>query len=217
METIGIAWFTSALAFTVSMCATPGPNNAMVTASGATFGFRATLPHMLGVRFRVHRDGGPGGARGGRGDCGPALDPSGIALGGWSPTCCSSPGGLLRRPKSPDAARAAGRPLSFFQAALFQWVNPKAWITALGAVVTYTTATGSAWFGQAGLLTAMFLLVMLPVTALWTLGRRGRSAAVTDATGFAAVQLGDGGPVGCRRGADAVGVYIRLAGFGDAA
>jgi threonine/homoserine/homoserine lactone efflux protein len=31
------------------MSITPGPNNVMLTASGATFGFRRTVPHMLGV------------------------------------------------------------------------------------------------------------------------------------------------------------------------
>src|SRR5215212_1641242 len=45
----GLAWLASATAFAVSMSATPGPNNAMVTASGATWGFRRTLPHMLGI------------------------------------------------------------------------------------------------------------------------------------------------------------------------
>ena len=42
-------WLLSATAFAVSMAATPGPNGAMVAASGANFGFRRTLPHMLGI------------------------------------------------------------------------------------------------------------------------------------------------------------------------
>lgn len=46
---LGWAWFGSALAFALSMSATPGPNNAMVTASGATWGFRRTVPHLLGI------------------------------------------------------------------------------------------------------------------------------------------------------------------------
>ena len=49
MESIGLAWFISALAFAVSMSATPGPNNTMLTASGANFGLRRTVPHMVGV------------------------------------------------------------------------------------------------------------------------------------------------------------------------
>jgi threonine/homoserine/homoserine lactone efflux protein len=45
----GLAWFASATAFALSMSGSPGPNNAMVAASGATWGFRPTLPHMFGV------------------------------------------------------------------------------------------------------------------------------------------------------------------------
>jgi threonine/homoserine/homoserine lactone efflux protein len=42
-------WLGAALAFAVSMSARPGPNNAMVAASGANWGFRRTIPHMLGI------------------------------------------------------------------------------------------------------------------------------------------------------------------------
>ena len=48
-------------------------------------------------------------------------------------------------------------------------MNPKAWVIALGAVVTYTTATGGALLLQAGLMAALFLVVTLPVVALWTM------------------------------------------------
>src|SRR3546814_9687678 len=44
----------------------------------------------------------------------------------------------------PGQAEARGRPFSFLQAALFQWVNPKAWVIALSAVATYTSAEGGA-------------------------------------------------------------------------
>ena len=53
------------------------------------------------------------------------------------------------------------------QAGLFQWVNPKAWIIALGAVATYTTAEGV--LGQSLLLALIFVLVTFPAVAFWTL------------------------------------------------
>jgi threonine/homoserine/homoserine lactone efflux protein len=65
---------------------------------------------------------------------------------------------------SAGEGRTGGRPFSFFEAALFQWVNPKAWIIALSAVATYTTAPG-----EAAVLAAIFLAVTLPVLAGWTL------------------------------------------------
>jgi threonine/homoserine/homoserine lactone efflux protein len=45
----GVAWLTSAAAFAVATAGTPGPNNAMLTSSGSLWGFRRTVPHMLGI------------------------------------------------------------------------------------------------------------------------------------------------------------------------
>jgi threonine/homoserine/homoserine lactone efflux protein len=63
-----------------------------------------------------------------------------------------------------DQARG-GRPLGFVQAALFQWVNPKAWVIAAGAVVTYTTR--DVWV-QSAVLAAIFLVMCLACLAFWT-------------------------------------------------
>jgi threonine/homoserine/homoserine lactone efflux protein len=71
-------------------------------------------------------------------------------------------------PEAPEGARG-GRPLSFLQGAAFQWVNPKAWVIALGALATYIPATDGALLGQALLLAAIFVLVTFPSVALWTL------------------------------------------------
>ena len=46
---VSVAWFVSALGFAVSMAGTPGPNNAMLTSSGSLWGFRRTVPHMVGT------------------------------------------------------------------------------------------------------------------------------------------------------------------------
>jgi threonine/homoserine/homoserine lactone efflux protein len=65
------------------------------------------------------------------------------------------------------AGKLAARPISFFQAALFQWVNPKAWIIALGAIATYTTPDNV--FVQALFVAGIFLVVCFPSVAFWTL------------------------------------------------
>jgi threonine/homoserine/homoserine lactone efflux protein len=49
----------------------------------------------------------------------------------------------IARAGDPDADESARRPFSFFEAALFQWVNPKAWTLALGVVAAFTTPSGS--------------------------------------------------------------------------
>ena len=163
-----IAWFLSVTSFALSMAATPGPNNAMVAASGATFGFARTMPHMLGivVGFPVMIVAVALGA----GDVFRAvpmlhqvLKWIGVAYLLWLAFHIAR-----SRPAMPSEATARGvKPLSFLQGAAFQWINPKAWIIALGAVATYTTS--DAIFSQAILLASIFLVVTVPTIAFWTL------------------------------------------------
>ena len=63
---------------------------------------------------------------------------------------------------SPAAAAATGRPLGFMQAAAFQWVNPKAWAMALGALSAYAAGVGGAL-----VVAVIFALVNLPTVAAW--------------------------------------------------
>ncbi len=169
MGTEGLAWFASATAFALSVSATPGPNNAMVAASGATWGFRRTVPHMLGISvgfpvMLVAVAFGAGELLRARPWAHEALRWAGAAYMLWLAWRIAK-----AQPGPPeDGARGRSRPLGFAEAALFQWVNPKAWVIALGAVVTYTPA-GAGLAAQAALLAAIFLALTLPVTALWTL------------------------------------------------
>ncbi len=163
-------WFLSASAFAVAMSATPGPNNTMVVASGATYGFARTVPHMLGIAtgFPVMLVVlGTAGL--------PLLtDPRVHAVLKWVGAAyllwlawniaTSDPD-----PAEPGAKAGTGRPLGFFQAALFQWVNPKAWVIAAGALATYTAHAGSASLIATLLLAILFGLVALPCLGFWTL------------------------------------------------
>jgi threonine/homoserine/homoserine lactone efflux protein len=114
------------------MSITPGPNNVMLTASGATFGFRRTLPHMLGVVF------------------GFVVQLLAVCAGlsvlftRWPAlqTALSWAGAAylvylgVRMLRSADTrAQGKSRPVRFHEAALFQFLNPKAW------VMTVTCAT----------------------------------------------------------------------------
>ena len=174
------------MAFAVAMAATPGPNNAMVAASGATWGLPAhAAPHARGL------GGIPGDA--GRG----------LALGAgellrtrpWAHEALRWVGAAyllwlawhiaVSRPKAPaeskdsaGPAQVGGRPLGFMRAALFQWMNPGAWVIAVGAVVTYTTSSGLTLLVQAILLAAIFLVIILPTIAVWTLIGVGAAAVL---------------------------------------
>ena len=161
-----LAWFLSATGFALSMSGTPGPNNVMVASSGATFGFARTLPHMIGIAigFPIMLVAVALGA----GQLLQAVSALHTALKwigaayllwlAWHIAAASS---------APPEAKATSRPLTMLQAGLFQWVNPKAWIIALGAVATYTNAEGV--LGQSLLLAIIFVVVTLPAVAFWTM------------------------------------------------
>lgn len=149
--------------FAVATSVTPGPNNMMLLASGVNFGFRRTVPHMLGIAighavmvFLV-----------GLGLAGLLLAEPRLVLGlevaavlymlwlAWKIASAA--------PARPGAA--GGRPFSFLQAAAFQWVNPKAWAMALTATTVYAPP-GGGWPGMA-LVAAVFAAVVLPSVATW--------------------------------------------------
>ncbi|GAC1336604.1 MAG: LysE family translocator [Acetobacteraceae bacterium] len=161
------AWIASVIAFATAMAATPGPNNTMVTASGANFGFRRTVPHMLGIAagfpvMLVALALGAGAPLQAWPWLHQALQGIGVLYLLWLAWRIAT-----SRPNAAGPGGARRSPMTFLQAALFQWVNPKAWIVAAGAVVTYT-AQGSALLTQVAVLAALFAIVTLPAVAFWT-------------------------------------------------
>ena len=108
----------------------PGPNVILLTASGARFGLRPTIPHILGVAFGVGITAGVTGLG------------IGTVLAGW-PTLAlalkilASLWILLMAYRlwhaTPAALSAKDRPFTFVEAVLFQWINPKVWAVAFAA------------------------------------------------------------------------------------
>lgn len=122
--------------FCVVTLFTPGPNNIMLMTSGLNFGVRRTLPHLLGVSlgFAVMVMG-VGFGLGAVFETWPALYPVLKYVGAcyliflaWK----IAMSGPIAADESPQ-----GSPMTFLQAAAFQWVNPKAWIMAVGATSAY--------------------------------------------------------------------------------
>ncbi|WP_343080385.1 LysE family translocator [Ostreiculturibacter nitratireducens] len=117
---------------------TPGPNNAMLAASGANFGFRRTVPHMLGVAT-----GFPvmmlivGLLLGGLFQTSAVLRETlrwgGAAILLWLAWKIAFSGGI-------GSKRSGVHPLTYVQAAAFQWVNPKGWSMAIAAVSQFVIA-----------------------------------------------------------------------------
>ena len=144
---------------------TPGPNNLLLLSSGVNFGFARTLPHMAGISIGFPVMIVLLGL--GLGQAFTAYPPLylGLKIGGivymlWLAWKVANAGPMIKE------AAAAGRPMRFHEAVLFQWVNPKAWAMALTGAATYTLP--SAYVGTLLTLAGTFLVVNIPGCAAWT-------------------------------------------------
>lgn len=164
------------IGFALSTSITPGPNNMMLLASGVNFGFRRTVPHMLGISlghalmvFLVGMGIAQIFARW------PVLD---IVLKVLSAGYMVWLAWKIAHTSAPRVGETAGRPFSFVQAAAFQWVNPKAWAMALTAVTVYAGGPGPE---DMLLVAAVFSAVNLPSVSIWTyFGQRLRGWLTTN-------------------------------------
>ncbi|WP_237133624.1 LysE family translocator [Pseudohongiella sp. O18] len=154
--------------FVLVMTGTPGPNNMMLLASGANFGFQRSIPHILGITV----------------GCQILLVAVALGIGqlllrvpqaaGLLKVLCGVAllylTWLLVRPApaiDESAPLKVKRPLSFWQAALFQWVNPKAWMMMITAVATYTQP--EAMLDSLLMIGLMFAVVGIPCISIWNL------------------------------------------------
>ncbi|ALM52249.1 LysE family translocator [Halomonas huangheensis] len=150
--------------FMMSMTLTPGPNNVMLTASGANYGFRRTIPHLLGIiagcfvlfcsvamglgmifeRFPVVQT---------------ALKIVGsvyLLYLAWK----------IATAPPPQFRQEGARPLTFLQAATFQFANPKAWVMGIALMASFLPETGNPWL-NALIVAAFAELVAFPCISLW--------------------------------------------------
>lgn len=151
------------LAFTAAF--TPGPNNTLVASSGANFGYRRTLPHILGVAlgfsFMVFVVGFfLGTAFEQSQTLRAALRWGGAALLLWIAWKVARSGGLGANPES-------ARPFRFVEAAGFQWINPKAWVMAIAIPAQFIT--GEAQVASALVMAAVFVVVGFGSASSWAL------------------------------------------------
>ena len=147
------------------MSITPGPNNVMVTASGASFGYRATLPHIFGIGL------------------GAALQMVLTALGlgiifqkfpllhtvlAWGGAAYLLYLAWQLLNASTVAETETRRPFTIWQAMLFQAINPKAWVMAIttAAVFLPRDTPFPFLFVVVG---GLFLVVNLPCVSVWAL------------------------------------------------
>ena len=153
----------SSLALVASI--TPGPNNAMLAASGANFGLRRSIPHAMGIALGYAL----------------MIFLIGLFLGEvfqrsavlrevlrWAAA------GLLvyvawkiATARELSTEGAAAKPFSFLQAAIFQWINPKGW--AMGTAITAQFVNADAALQSTLLIALIFMVVILASSACWLL------------------------------------------------
>ncbi|WP_460157468.1 LysE family translocator [Pseudomonas sp. S2_H10] len=143
---------------------TPGPNNTMLLASGVNFGFNRTIPHMLGIT------------------CGffVLVVAVGFGLGAVFQTypllytvlryvgaayLLYLAWKIAHSGPMSESQQSEAKPISYLGAAAFQWVNPKAWIMAIGAISTYTPMQG--YFTNVIVIAAVFAIINLPSVGVW--------------------------------------------------
>lgn len=175
------AQFSAFFIFALSASITPGPNNVMMMMSGSLFGFRATVPHMLGVAIgfavllvcavfglSLVLEQFPWLTL--------AIRVIGTLWLGWLGLTFIL--GAARQSAAEADKKAAARPLRFYEAALFQWANPKALIVATscaGAFITLAPTAGE----RAALMAAGFMPAALMSTVTWTLAGSALSMLMT--------------------------------------
>ena len=162
---INFALFSALAAFYFTMFFTPGPNNAMLTASGMKFGFIRTLPHLIGISLGHILQIG--------------LTCFGLAnlfliypeiqfymkilcflyllYLGWKMIGAFS---LIQK--------ETGRPLRFYEASLFQFINPKAWSIAVTVASGFFPTEENIFIGVA-FVTITAAVINLPTCSLWAL------------------------------------------------
>jgi threonine/homoserine/homoserine lactone efflux protein len=162
--------------FVFSTSITPGPNNLMIMSSGLNHGVGRSLPHLLGICVGF-----------------PAMI---IAIGlGLGALFSQLPilheiirwvgiayllylAWVIANTKEMGSA-GSSKPFTFLQAVAFQWVNPKGWIMAVGALAAFTTPDGQIW-AEAAKIALAFLTIGGPCIVVWMLFGVGLKRLLTE-------------------------------------
>ena len=152
-------------AYSFVMSITPGPNNVMLTASGATFGFRRTIPHLLGISVGFGIElllvcAGLGAIF--------TRWPEIQAMLRWVGAIYLLYLGVRMLSSGPANAGSNARPVTFLEAAVFQFLNPKAWIMTITAATLFLPRELGVLAAGAYMLLIMVIMNM-PCTAVWAL------------------------------------------------
>src|SRR5215211_9245849 len=130
--------------FATVMFFTPGPNNIMLLSSGLTYGFRPTIPHIMGITVGfAFMIGAVGIGLGTVFIAYPVLQTI-LKYAGAAYLIYLAAVIALSEPGEPDQENARG-PMTFWGAAMFQWVNAKGWVMVIGTITAYAAIASFPW------------------------------------------------------------------------
>lgn len=159
---------TSLSLFAFVSSITPGPNNLMLMASGANYGFKRTIPHLLGVSMGFVFMAVLLGM--GLVNLFEAYPVTYQVLKVTAVVYLFYLAWKIANASTAQASQPTGKPFTFFQAVLFQWVNPKVWAMALTTISVYTHDRS---MQSVLLVSVIFGAVNLPCVAVWaTIGQQ---------------------------------------------
>jgi threonine/homoserine/homoserine lactone efflux protein len=151
--------------FAAVMFFTPGPNNIMVMSSGLTYGFRRTLPHIAGVTFGFAFMVGAVGL--GFGTIFIAFPVLQTVLKYAGAAYLIYLAVVIAMSGPPEPGETGRGPLTFWGAAMFQWVNVKGWVFVIGTITAY--ADIASFPLNIVMQTAVCLLLGVLACGTWTL------------------------------------------------
>jgi threonine/homoserine/homoserine lactone efflux protein len=131
--------------FAIVMFFTPGPNNIMLLSSGLTYGFRPTVPHILGITFGfAFMVGAVGVGLGAIFLAYPILQTI-LKWGGVAYLVYLAAAIALSDPVKPEQGGRRKGPMTFFGAAMFQWINAKGWVMVISTITAYAAIAAFPW------------------------------------------------------------------------
>lgn len=184
-------WLIGLVGFSLVSAGTPGPNNVLLWASGATFGFRRTMPHIVGTALGI-------GAMTLAVAAGVGLIVTSLPALTLLMKVAGSAYLLVLAYRIARAGSTEGttvsRPMNLLEATTFQAVNPKGWIFAFGAVTTFRPDQFSAIAGSLAVAVTM-MAVILPCAAAWAVAGGAMSRLLSGGGAGRGVSLVLGGLV----------------------
>ena len=157
---------TAFIVFAAVMFFTPGPNNIMVLSSGLTYGFRRTVPHIAGIAIGfAFMVGAVGLGFGTIFIAYPVLQTI-LKYAGAAYLIYLAAVIAVSEPVTPGQDNRRG-PMTFWGAAMFQWVNVKGWVMVIGTITAYAGIARFPW--NIVMQVVLSLLLGMMSTSIWTL------------------------------------------------